>query len=89
MAPMVRRAFVLESGFTALEGILVGSGLALVTAAQLIGNGDFGEGVTFIVPWTDVAVLCVISLAASLLATSWPAQQASRIPPAEALRVAE
>jgi putative ABC transport system permease protein len=89
VAPMVRRAFVFESGFTALEGILVGSLLALVTAAQLIGNGDFGEGLAFEVPWANVALLCVASLVASLLATSWPAQQASRIPPAVALRVAE
>ena len=89
VAPMVRRAFVFESGFTALEGILVGSLLALVTAAQLIGNGDFGEGLAFEVPWANVTLLCVASLVASLLATSWPAQQASRIPPAVALRVAD
>jgi ABC-type lipoprotein release transport system permease subunit len=34
-----------------------------------------------------VIVLCTVSLGASLLATTWPAQQASRIPPAVALRV--
>ena len=89
LAPMVRRAFLLESGFTALEGILVGSTLALVTAAQLVANGDFGEGLVFVIPWSAVGLLCVISLVASLLATLWPAQQASRIPPAVALRVAE
>jgi ABC-type lipoprotein release transport system permease subunit len=86
---MVRRSFVLESGFTALEGILVGSTLALVTAAQLVGNGDFGEGLEFVIPWSAVGLLCAISLVASLVATLWPAQQASRIPPAVALRVAE
>ena len=89
LAPMVRRSFVLESGFTALEGILVGSTLALVTAAQLVGNGDFGEGLEFVIPWSAVGLLCAISLVASLAATLWPAQQASRIPPAVALRVAE
>ena len=89
LAPMVRRSFVLESGFTALEGILVGSTLALVTASQLVGNGDFGEGLEFVIPWSAVGLLCAISLVASLLATLWPAQQASRIPPAVALRVPE
>ncbi|MDQ3219082.1 MAG: ABC transporter permease [Actinomycetota bacterium] len=89
LAPMVRRSFLLESGFTALEGILVGSSLALVTAAQLVANGDFGEGLEFVIPWPAVGLLCAISLMASLLATLWPAQQASRIPPAVALRVAE
>jgi putative ABC transport system permease protein len=84
---MVRRAFLLESGFTAIEGILLGTVLALVTASQLVANGDFGQGVEFQIPWLDVGVLCTVSLVASLLATTWPAQQASRIPPAVALRV--
>ncbi|MFN2588316.1 MAG: FtsX-like permease family protein [Actinomycetota bacterium] len=86
---MVRRAFLLESGFTAVEGILLGTVLALVTASQLVANGDFGQGVEFQVPWLDVSVLCAVSLLASLLATAWPAQQASQIPPAVALRVAD
>jgi putative ABC transport system permease protein len=86
---MVRRAFLLESGFTAVEGILLGTVLALVTASQLVANGDFGQGVEFQIPWVDVSVLCAVSLVASLLATAWPAQQASRIPPAVALRVAD
>jgi putative ABC transport system permease protein len=86
---MVRRAFLLESGFTAVEGILLGTVLALVTASQLVANGDFGQGVEFKIPWLDVSVLCVVSLVASLAATAWPAQQASQIPPAVALRVAD
>lgn len=84
---MVRRAFLLESGLTAVAGILLGTVLALVTASQLIANGDFGQGVEFEIPWLDVGVLCAVSLTASLLATAWPARQASRIPPAVALRV--
>ncbi len=84
---IVRRAFLLESGLTAVAGILLGTVLALVTASQLVANGDFGQGVEFEIPWADVTVLCVVSLSASLLATAWPAQQASRIPPAVALRV--
>lgn len=86
---MVRRAFLLESGFTAIEGILLGTVLALVTASQLVSNGDFGQGIEFEIPWVDVTILCVVSLVASLLATVWPAQQAARIPPAVALRVAD
>jgi putative ABC transport system permease protein len=86
---MVRRAFVLESGFVALEGILVGVLLALVTAAQLVATGEFGEDIEFIIPWTQIAVLTSTALAAALVATAWPAQQASRIPPAVALRIAD
>jgi putative ABC transport system permease protein len=89
VSEQVRRAFVIESGASAVQGVLVGSALALVTAAQLINSGDFGEGVRFVVPWTDVGLLCAIALIASLLATAWPAHEASKIPPAVALRIAE
>jgi putative ABC transport system permease protein len=87
--PKVRRAFLLESGFVALEGILIGSILALVTSSQLVANGDFGEGIEFIVPWLQIAVVCTLALIASLFAAAWPAQQASKIAPAVALRVAD
>ena len=89
LSPRVRAAFLIESGFVALEGIVVGTALAIVTAQQLFNNGDFGEGITFEVPWMNVAVLTGTALVASLIATAWPAQQASRVAPAVALRIAE
>jgi len=85
----VRGAFLLEAGFVAVEGILIGAVLALVTANQLVENGDFGDGLEFVIQWTHVSVLCAIAAVASLIATAWPAQQASAIPPAVALRVAD
>lgn len=85
----VRRAFVLESGFVALQGILIGVILAIVTALQLVATDAFGENIDFIVPWGSIALLTTTALVASLLATAWPAQQASQIPPAVALRIAE
>jgi putative ABC transport system permease protein len=89
IAPQVRRAFLSESGFMALQGIIVGTVLALVTAAQLVNSGEFGESAEFTIPWVDVGVLTAAALIASLLATAWPAHQASTIPPAVALRTAE
>ena len=85
----VRRAFVLESGFVALQGILVGVVLAIITASQLIATDAFGTDVDFIVPWGELGLLTSVALIASLLATAWPAQQASQIPPAVALRIAD
>ena len=89
LVEQVRRAFMLESGFVAFEGIFVGAALALVTASQLVGTGEFGEDLAFKIPWMNIGVLTVGSLIASVLATAWPAQEASKIPPAAALRIAD
>ncbi|MDQ3939855.1 MAG: ABC transporter permease [Actinomycetota bacterium] len=85
----VRRAFVLESAFVAFEGIVVGAVLAIVTSSQLVASGEFGEDIAFELPWLDLGVLTVAALLASLLATAWPSHQASQIPPAAALRIAD
>lgn len=85
----VRRSFLIESGFVALEGVAVGTVLSLVTAAQLVAHGDFGKGIHFHIPWLNVVVLIAVALVASIVATAWPAQRASRIAPAVALRVAD
>ena len=90
-ARKVRSAFLLESGFVALEGILIGTALSLVTSYQLVAQSDFfGDiRVPFAIPWNQLALLLGISLVASLLATAGPAQQASKIKPAVALRIAD
>lgn len=83
----VRRAFVTESGFVAFEGIAIGVALAIITTWRLVGSANFGESLDFDVPWTSLAVLVVVTVVASLAATAVPAQQASRIRPAVALRM--
>lgn len=88
-AGAVRKAFVAESAFVALEGILIGSSLAILTAWRLVSNETFGEGLAFSIPWLQLGVLVVGTFVASLLATATPAQQASRIRPAVALRLAD
>ena len=88
-ARSVRRAFVLEAGFVALEGIAIGTVLANVTAWRLIANDTFGGDLAFTVPWGQLALLVLGTFAASLLATIAPAQQASRIRPAVALRITD
>jgi putative ABC transport system permease protein len=85
----VRSAFMLESGFVALEGIVIGAALALITASQLVATGEFGQGIAFDVPAVQLLILTATALIASLIATAWPAQQASKIPPAVALRIAD
>lgn len=85
----VRRAFLAESSFIALEGILIGAALALITAWRLVNSGSFGSGTAFAVPWSQLAILVVVTYIASLLATAAPAIQASRIRPAVALRTTD
>ncbi|MGH9277502.1 MAG: ABC transporter permease, partial [Acidimicrobiales bacterium] len=88
---VVRRAFMAEAGFVAVQGIVVGVLLALVVSFQLLSNSDvFGEArLDFSVPWLALAGLLVVALLGSLAATAAPAAQAARIAPAVALRTAE
>jgi len=85
----VRRAFMAESSFVALEGIGVGVALALVTAWRTVDSHAFGQGLTFSVPWLELAILVGAAFVASLLATAAPAVSASRIRPAVALRLSD
>lgn len=85
----VRRAFIVESGFVAVEGVGVGTALSVVTTWRLIGTGAFGNGLEFSIPWLSLALLVSLTFVASLVATIAPAQQASRIKPAVALRIAD
>ncbi|MDP9404364.1 MAG: ABC transporter permease [Actinomycetota bacterium] len=85
----VRRAFLVESAFVALEGILIGVLLAVLSTWRLLTSGSFGEGLEFTIPWLQLGLLVLLAFGASLLATLAPAQQASRIRPAVALRLAD
>ena len=88
-ATAVRRAFMAESTFIALEGILIGVALAVVSSWRLLTSGAFGDAMEFAVPWGQLALLVAATAAASLVATIAPAQQASKIRPAVALRIAD
>jgi putative ABC transport system permease protein len=90
-AVTVRRAFVLESGFVAARGLLIGGGLALLSCWLLTSRSDaLGErGIPFTVPWGTLWAMFAVALLASLAATAVPAARAARIRPAVALRVAE
>ncbi len=88
-AGAVRRAFMLESAFVAAEGIAIGSALAVATAFQIVANDTFGDDLAFALPWGQLAVLVVATFVVSILATAVPAQQASHVRPAVALRLAD
>ena len=85
----VGRTFAIETAFVALEGTVIGAALALVTLYDIVALSDSWGDVRFSVPWLSLGVLLVGTVAASLLATVWPAISASRIRPAVALRLTD
>lgn len=87
---VVRRAFLLEAAFIALQGSLLGIGLSLVTSYGLFTNSDIlGEQATYVIPWGAIGTIFAVPFVSSLLATLAPAAQAAAIRPAVALRIAE
>ena len=88
-AAAVRAAFVVESAFVAVEGVLLGSLLALVCAWSITLTDAFGSSLAFRVPFGAIGLLVVGTFVCALLATALPARAASRIRPAVALRLAD
>ncbi len=88
-ARTVQRSFLAESSFVALEGILLGTGLSILTAYLLYRNSSAFDGLDggFVVDWFTVAMLVGGTFVASLLVTIAPARRAARTPPALAVRV--
>jgi putative ABC transport system permease protein len=86
---MVQAAFLLESSFVALTSIVVGTGLGLLMAYEVVLDSSEQPSwadLHLVVPWTSLAVIFLVVYAVALLATFAPALRASRIRPAEALR---
>jgi putative ABC transport system permease protein len=86
---MVQAAFILESSFVALTAIVVGTGLGLLLAWNIIDDTrrqPSWAGMSLYVPWANLLIVFVVVYVVALLATLAPAIRASRIRPAEALR---
>jgi putative ABC transport system permease protein len=90
-ARTVRRAFVIESAFVALEGVVVGTVLGVATTWVFYQNSAAFAGIktTYPIAWTAIGVTVGMTLLVSLLATLAPARRAARIKPAVALRIAD
>lgn len=81
-------SFLVESGFVAIEGVVVGTALALVTAWQVIAKVEAfgGTQAAGSAPWPQLVGMLAATLFAALLAALLPAFRASRVSPAQALR---
>lgn len=85
---MVLSMFLVEICLVALLGILIGivTGILFTYKVYLV---YFADIVTFSIPWANLMLIVAVATAAALAATAAPAIQASRLPPAKALRFAE
>ena len=83
-ARMIRIQFMMESVFITVVG--TGLGLALGTLVAWSFLSDIDSGLEFTIPWVLVISVIVIAVTAALITTYVPANQASKVYPAEALR---
>ena len=82
-----RAQFLIESSFITLIGIAIGIFLGVMQSYIIFKEiSKELEGATFSVPIGEVGFLIVITVVASILASVIPANEASKIYPAEALR---
>jgi putative ABC transport system permease protein len=90
-AATVRRAFLAESAFIAMEGVIVGTVLGVLTTWLLYRNSPAFAGldVAFPVAWTEILFTVGLAFGASLLATLVPARRAAMVKPALAVRTAD
>jgi putative ABC transport system permease protein len=86
---VISQAFVYESAIVVILGVASGALLGLLLAWQLMSSEAFTEGASvsgFTVPWLEIGIALFTAIVAALLMAWLPAQQASRVHPAEALR---
>jgi putative ABC transport system permease protein len=86
---MVQLSFLLESSFIALTAIIVGTGLGLAVAYNVVdeyARQPSMENLSLSVPWLTLALIFLLVYLVAMATTLAPARRASRIFPAEALR---
>lgn len=90
-AGTIERAFLAESSFVALQGLVLGALLGVLTTWLMYQKSaqfaDLHSG--FPIEWGTIGLLLAATFVASLLATLGPARRAAQIRPALAVRIAD
>lgn len=85
----VQAMFFIESLLVGIVSAGLGLALGLILCRNVFAVDFFASittGLTLIVPWRELAIICGAAIAASAVAALMPAWQAGRIAPADALR---
>jgi putative ABC transport system permease protein len=85
----VQLLFLIESLLVGVVGTALGLVLGLILCQNIFAVDFFAQfqsGLTLVVPWAEIALICAAALGASLVAALLPAWQAGRVSPADALR---
>jgi putative ABC transport system permease protein len=85
---MVLSVFLLEIALIAVLGVGIGVALGIVFAYKVY-LVYFADIIVFRIPWDHLLLIVGVASVAAIASTAQPAVQASRIPPAEALRYIE
>ncbi len=88
-ARMVQLTFLIESLFITMIGVVIGTALGLIVAANVIADaaGQPGmENLHLKPPWTALAIIFAVVVLSSIITTWLPSLKASRTYPATALR---
>jgi putative ABC transport system permease protein len=88
-ARMVQISFLIESLFVTVIGVLVGTGLGLLVALNVVDDSSRQPGwqnLQLQPPWSALAVILGIVVLSSVVTTWLPSLRASRTYPAAALR---
>jgi len=84
---MIQLQFLLESLFVTLLGVVIGLGLGTLTSWNIFkAITTEVDGLTFTIPWASIIFITFLTSLFALVSGYWPARQASKIRPAEALR---
>jgi putative ABC transport system permease protein len=86
---LIQGAFLLESFLVGALGSIIGVILGLILAHNIFAVNFFEQfnlGLTFVIPWDQLAIIVGVALLATFLGALLPAWQAGKVAPAEALR---
>jgi putative ABC transport system permease protein len=86
---MITKSFLIETSFVTVLAILIGVALGIGVGYEIYVDNYKEEGSRFVIPWINLIVISIIAYVATIIFTFYPSIQASKIPPAEALRYIE